>query len=172
MTDNFAKAFRILRAAYGFRQGVVAAKLGITQTRLSFIEKGRAAPSVQEINKASKVFGVSMPLLTLLANIPESWAKLSKNHADKMARMSVELLSLMVNAEEGTDPKPSGEPSKEDIRNAALMTVVLLQVLAELPTESPLQSLGALSAKELKNTAKITVALLQVLAEDDAKPTQ
>ena len=49
MKRNYAKAFRIVRAAFGLRQSELAARVPITASQLSLIEAGKRQPSLRVV---------------------------------------------------------------------------------------------------------------------------
>lgn len=62
MKTDFAKAFRVIRAAYALQQAELALQIGISASQLSLIEKGKRQPSLKVIG------GLAAPLLRLLVN--------------------------------------------------------------------------------------------------------
>jgi len=67
MTQNYAKAFRIIRAAFGLRQAQLAARMPITVSQLSLIETGKRQPSLRVVNSLAAAVGVPTALVSLLA---------------------------------------------------------------------------------------------------------
>ena len=68
MRADFAKAFRVIRAAYGLQQAELAPKIGISASQLSLIEKGKRQPSLRVIGNLGGATGASMALIMLLAS--------------------------------------------------------------------------------------------------------
>ncbi len=64
---NYAKAFRVVRAANGWQQADMAERLGISSSSLSLIEAGKRQPSVKVIDKLANVVSVPSALIVLLA---------------------------------------------------------------------------------------------------------
>ena len=70
MNTNFAKSFRVIRAAYGLQQAELAERIGISASQLSLIEKGKRQPSLRVISNFGTATGVPTSLITLLASNP------------------------------------------------------------------------------------------------------
>jgi XRE family transcriptional regulator, fatty acid utilization regulator len=68
MTDDYAKAFRIIRAAFGLKQSELAARIPITASQLSLIEAGKRQPSLRVVNGLANAVGVPTALISLLAS--------------------------------------------------------------------------------------------------------
>ena len=68
MKTDFAKAFRVVRAACGLSQAELAHRLGISASHLSLIEHGRRQPSLKVIGNLAQVAGVPPSLVMLLAS--------------------------------------------------------------------------------------------------------
>jgi transcriptional regulator with XRE-family HTH domain len=68
MTQDYAKAFRIIRAAFGLRQSELAALMPITASQLSLIEAGKRQPSLRVVNGLASAVGVPTALISLLAS--------------------------------------------------------------------------------------------------------
>ncbi len=94
---NYAKAFRIVRAAFGLRQSVLSDRLNISANQLSLIEAGKRQPSLRVINSLSAVVGIPSALVTLLASSPED----VESHPDQdVSDLAKVLLRLLVSASE------------------------------------------------------------------------
>ncbi|MCH9694146.1 MAG: helix-turn-helix domain-containing protein [Gammaproteobacteria bacterium] len=94
MNTNFAKAFRVVRAAYGMQQSELAERIGISASQLSLIEKGKRQPSLKVIGNLSGATGVPTPLITLLASDPSDVVD------QDFSGLANTLLRLLVNASE------------------------------------------------------------------------
>ena len=92
MTTDFAKAFRVIRAAYGLQQAELAPRLGISASQLSLIEKGKRQPSLRVITNLGSTTGVPTSLIMLLASDPDDVAD------QDVASLATALLRLLVNA--------------------------------------------------------------------------
>ena len=95
--QNYAKAFRIIRAAFGLRQSELADRLPITSSQLSLIETGKRQPSLRVVNALAQAVGVPAALVTLLASTEEDVQTKSDHDISDLARA---LLRLLVSAKE------------------------------------------------------------------------
>ena len=71
MQRNYAKAFRVIRAAFGLRQSELAARMPVTASQLSLIEAGKRQPSVKVVDGLATAVGIPSALITLLASTSE-----------------------------------------------------------------------------------------------------
>jgi len=71
MQRNYAKAFRVIRGAFGLRQAELAARMPVTASQLSLIEAGKRQPSVKVVDGLATAVGIPAALITLLASTPE-----------------------------------------------------------------------------------------------------
>lgn len=92
MKTDFAKAFRVIRAAYGLQQAELAERMNISASQLSLIEKGKRQPSLRVISSLGSVTGVPTPLISLLASDPEEVA------TQDVGDLAKALLRLLVSA--------------------------------------------------------------------------
>ena len=92
MNTDFAKAFRVVRAAYGLQQADLAERIGISASQLSLIEKGKRQPSLRVVSNLGTVTGVPTSLITLLASHPD---ELDNQDISDLAKA---LLRLLVGA--------------------------------------------------------------------------
>ena len=92
MTTDFAKAFRVIRAAYGLQQAELAPRLGIGASQLSLIEKGKRQPSLRVITNLGSATGIPTSLIMLLAS------DLHDVTDQDVASLATALLRLLVNA--------------------------------------------------------------------------
>ena len=97
MQQDYAKAFRIIRAAYGLRQSDLAARLPITASQLSLIEAGKRQPSLRVIGSLATAVGIPAALISLLAASSSEMETRSDNDISDLARA---LLRLLVAAKE------------------------------------------------------------------------
>jgi XRE family transcriptional regulator, fatty acid utilization regulator len=72
MNDDYAKAFRIIRAAFGLKQSELAARMPITASQLSLIEAGKRQPSLRVVNGLANAVGVPAALISLLASTADN----------------------------------------------------------------------------------------------------
>jgi len=92
MNTDFAKSFRVIRAAYGLQQAELAERIGISASQLSLIEKGKRQPSLRVISNLGTAIGVPTPLISLLAANPDEVA------SQDVSALATALLRLLVGA--------------------------------------------------------------------------
>ncbi|HWA39808.1 MAG TPA: helix-turn-helix transcriptional regulator [Burkholderiales bacterium] len=97
MERNYAKAFRIVRAAFGLKQSELAARMPITASQLSLIEAGKRQPSVRVVDALASAVGVPAALISLLASAPNEMDSKSEQDVSDLSRA---LLRLLVTAKE------------------------------------------------------------------------
>jgi len=97
MEQNYGKAFRIIRAAFGLKQSELAGRMPITASQLSLIEAGKRQPSVRVVNALAVAVGVPTALVSLLASAPQDVESKSDDDLSDLARA---LLRLLVTAKE------------------------------------------------------------------------
>lgn len=97
MQQDYAKAFRIIRAAFGLRQSELAERMPITASQLSLIEAGKRQPSLRVVNGLAKAVGVPAALISLLASTADDVESKSDEDISDLARA---LLRLLVSARE------------------------------------------------------------------------
>jgi len=100
MAENYAKAFRIIRAAFGLQQSELAARMPITASQLSLIEAGKRQPSVRVVNALAEVVGIPAALVSLLASKSSDVQSRSNEEISDLARA---LLRALVSAQQ--DPQ-------------------------------------------------------------------
>jgi transcriptional regulator with XRE-family HTH domain len=102
MEHDYAKAFRIIRAAFGLRQSELAARMPVTASQLSLIEAGKRQPSLRVVEGLANAVGVPTALVSLLAStVDDVDCKSDQSVAD----LSRALLRLLVSAKQ--DPQRS-----------------------------------------------------------------
>lgn len=97
MDKDYAKAFRIVRAAFGLKQAELAERMPITPSQLSLIEAGRRQPSLRAVDALAEAVGVPTALITLLASAPQ---EVESKRDDEISDMARALLRLLVSAKE------------------------------------------------------------------------
>jgi transcriptional regulator with XRE-family HTH domain len=100
MAENYAKAFRIIRAAFGLQQSELAARMPITASQLSLIEAGKRQPSVRVVNALAEAVGIPAALVSLLASKSSDVQSRSNEEISDLARA---LLRALVSAQQ--DPQ-------------------------------------------------------------------
>jgi transcriptional regulator with XRE-family HTH domain len=96
MEQNYAKAFRIIRAAFGLRQSELADRMPISASQLSLIEAGKRQPSLKVVNALAHAVGVPAALVTLLASTTQE----VEDRPDDISDLARALLKLLVSAKE------------------------------------------------------------------------
>lgn len=104
MQQNYGKAFRIIRAAFGLRQSELAERMPITASQLSLIEAGKRQPSLRVVNALAAAVGIPAALISLLASTADDVESKSNEEISDLARA---LLRLLVSAKE--EPQKSFE---------------------------------------------------------------
>jgi transcriptional regulator with XRE-family HTH domain len=102
MNQDYAKAFRIIRAAFGLRQSELAERMPITASQLSLIEAGKRQPSLRVVNALAQAVGMPSALISVLAS--DSTEVESTPDGD-IADLARALLRLLVSAK--ADPQRS-----------------------------------------------------------------
>lgn len=97
MQQNYGKAFRIIRAAFGLRQSELAERMPITASQLSLIEAGKRQPSLRVVDGLASAVGVPTALVSLLASTTDDVVAKSDEEISDLARA---LLRLLVSAKE------------------------------------------------------------------------
>jgi XRE family transcriptional regulator, fatty acid utilization regulator len=97
MEQNYGKAFRIIRAAFGLRQSELAERMPITASQISLIEAGKRQPSLRVVNALANAVGVPAALISLLASNASEVESKSNEEISDLARA---LLRLLVSAKE------------------------------------------------------------------------
>jgi len=97
MQQDYGKAFRIIRAAFGLRQAELAGRMPITASQLSLIEAGKRKPSLRVVNALADAVGVPSALISLLASTEKEFEGKPDSDLSDLARA---LLRLLVCAKE------------------------------------------------------------------------
>ena len=100
MQKNYAKAFRIIRAAFGLKQSDLAAKMPVTASQLSLIESGKRQPSLKVVDALASAVGVPSALVSLLASNANDMDSRGDQDIGDLARA---LLRVLIAAKE--DPQ-------------------------------------------------------------------
>jgi transcriptional regulator with XRE-family HTH domain len=95
MQPDYAKAFRIVRAAFGLRQSDLAELMPVTASQLSLIEAGKRQPSVRVIEGLAQAVGIPAAMISLLASTVDDVDSRSPQDTNDLARA---LLRLLVSA--------------------------------------------------------------------------
>lgn len=92
MHTDFAKAFRVIRAAYGLQQSELAERMNISASQLSLIENGKRQPSLRTVANLGTATGVPTSLIALLASTAD---EVQRQDLSDLARA---LLRLLISA--------------------------------------------------------------------------
>jgi transcriptional regulator with XRE-family HTH domain len=92
MNDDYAKAFRIIRAAFGLKQSELAARMPITASQLSLIEAEKRQPSLRVVNGLANAVGVPAALISLLASTADNVQSKPDAEISDLARALLRLL--------------------------------------------------------------------------------
>jgi transcriptional regulator with XRE-family HTH domain len=95
--SDFAKAFRIIRAAFGLTQSELAARMPITASQLSLIEAGKRQPSLRVVNGLAAAVGIPAVLISLLASPAE---EMNLQPDSEISGLANTLLRLLVTAKD------------------------------------------------------------------------
>ena len=68
MRPDYARAFRIIRAAFGLKQSELTARMAISVSQLSLIEAGKRTATPKVIEALAKATKVPVELVELLAS--------------------------------------------------------------------------------------------------------
>lgn len=96
MDKDYAKAFRVVRAAFGLKQAELADRLPITASQLSLIEAGKRQPSLKLLDALAQALGIPSALITLLAS---SQGEVESADEATVSDLAKSLLRLLVSAD-------------------------------------------------------------------------
>lgn len=92
---DYAKAFRVIRAAFGLSQAQLAALIRVGPSQISLIESGKRQPSLATITDLAAALDIPRSLIDLLAS---DKAELDRQDQDIVAALARNLLRLLVEA--------------------------------------------------------------------------
>jgi transcriptional regulator with XRE-family HTH domain len=92
---NYAKAFRVVRAAFGLSQTELSRLLRVGPSQISLIESGKRKPSHKVISGLAEALRIPVSLVTLLASEPKDLESYSDQPVEALA---LSLLRLLVSA--------------------------------------------------------------------------
>jgi transcriptional regulator with XRE-family HTH domain len=95
MDQDYAKAFRIIRAAFGLKQSELAARMSISVSQLSLIEAGKRNATDNVIASLTKATRLPVELVELLAS-----GQHAVGRGRKAAELGAVLLKLLAPNEE------------------------------------------------------------------------
>ena len=102
MEQDYAKAFRVIRAAFGLRQSELAERMPITASQLSLIEAGKRQPSLRVLNALAHAVSMPAALISVLAS---NAVEVESKSDDDISDLARALLRLLVSAK--GDPQRS-----------------------------------------------------------------
>jgi len=102
MDQDYAKAFRVIRAAFGLRQSELAERMPITASQLSLIEAGKRQPSLRVVNALAHAVSIPAALISVLAS---NAVEVESKSDDDISDLARALLRLLVSAK--GDPQRS-----------------------------------------------------------------
>jgi len=105
MSADYARAFRVIRAASGLKQAELAARIPITASQLSLIEAGKRMPSVKVVEGVAKALNIPATMVTLLAS---SAADVEGKESSHIAALSSTLLRALLSVEKSTHSSTRG----------------------------------------------------------------
>jgi transcriptional regulator with XRE-family HTH domain len=92
MEPNYARAFRIIRAAFGLKQSELTARMSISVSQLSLIEAGKRNATPKVIEALAKATKVPVELVELLAASREDVGAKSSRDIAEAAHVLLKLL--------------------------------------------------------------------------------
>src|ERR1700729_117860 len=92
MEPDYARAFRIIRAAFGLKQSELAARMSISVSQLSLIEAGKRNATAKVIEALAKATRVPVELVELLAASCEEVGAKSNREITQAAQVLLRLL--------------------------------------------------------------------------------
>jgi transcriptional regulator with XRE-family HTH domain len=102
MKHDYAKAFRIIRAAFGLKQSELAERMPISASQLSLIEAGKRQPSVGVIDALARAVGVPSALVSLLASAESDVERRSREDISDLATALLRVLVAARSSPQGS----------------------------------------------------------------------
>lgn len=102
MEPDYARAFRIVRAAFGLKQSELAARMSISVSQLSLIEANKRNATSKVIEALAKATKMPVELVELLASSHQDVGSKSNREVAEAAQV---LLKLLV-PDQRTAPTP------------------------------------------------------------------
>jgi len=102
MEHDYARAFRIIRAAAGLRQSELAERMPISASQLSLIEAGKRQPSIRVVNALAAAVGIPAPLISLLASGERDFELTPNEDISNLARTLLRVLIAAGSATQAT----------------------------------------------------------------------
>jgi transcriptional regulator with XRE-family HTH domain len=92
MEPDYARAFRIIRAAFGLKQSELTARMSISVSQLSLIEAGKRNATPKVIEALARATRVPVELIEVLAASREDVGGKSTREIAETARVLLKLL--------------------------------------------------------------------------------
>jgi transcriptional regulator with XRE-family HTH domain len=92
MRPDYARAFRIIRAAFGLKQSELSARMDISVSQLSLIEAGKRNATPNVIDALAKAAKVPVELVEVLAASREEVGRKSGRDVAETAQVLLKLL--------------------------------------------------------------------------------
>lgn len=92
MEHDYARAFRIIRAAFGLKQSELTARMSISVSQLSLIEAGKRNATPKVIEALAKATKVPVELVEVLAASREDVGGKSNREITQTAQVLLKLL--------------------------------------------------------------------------------
>ena len=92
MEPDYARAFRIIRAAFGLKQSELAARMSISVSQLSLIEAGKRTATPKVIAALAKATKVPVELVEVLAASRDEVGSKSNREIAETAQVLLKLL--------------------------------------------------------------------------------
>ena len=89
------EALRLLRIFNGYKSAEMAKKIGISQSYVSEIENGKKQPTLEILNKYSKVLDMRTSTLLLFSESLESDKNKEKDKKQRVAKAGMKLLKII-----------------------------------------------------------------------------
>jgi transcriptional regulator with XRE-family HTH domain len=92
MAPDYARAFRIIRAAFGLKQSELAARMSISVSQLSLVEAGKRKATLKVIETLAKATKLPVELIELLAASHEDVGAKSNREISEVGQVLLKLL--------------------------------------------------------------------------------
>lgn len=92
MKPDYARAFRIIRAAFGLKQSELSARMSISVSQLSLIEAGKRTATTKVIEALAKATRVPVELVEVLAASRDDIGEKSNREIAEAAQVLLKLL--------------------------------------------------------------------------------